>query len=366
MANIIHLEKILRSGGQVWNGWRKKHLDIRPDLSHADLCRADLSGHDLRRADLKGAHLWNANLSEADLSKSDLCGAYLNGAHLESANLHTANLNGAELIGADLIFSKFTEARLRKANLHGAQLLEADFRGADLREARLCDASLTRANFENANLAGCFVHGVSAWDVRLRGAIQTDLVITPDGECQITSDNLEVAQFMYLLLNGERLRYSLDAITSKFVLILGRFTPVRKRILAIIRQGLRRAGYVPVLFDFQKPSSRDVHETVTTLARLARFVIADITDPRSIPQELVSIVEQLPSLPIQPILLQGAKPWGMFDHLKRYPWVLPLRRYQTLRNPTLHLGRMIGPAERRLKRPGGSPRRPRSSRPTAT
>jgi hypothetical protein len=60
---------------------------------------------------------------------------------------------------------------------------------------------------------------------------------------------------------------------------------------------------------------------------MAKFVIADITDPKSIPQELVSIVEQLPSLAVQPILLQGGEPWGMYDHIKRYPWVLPLALY---------------------------------------
>lgn len=72
---------------------------------------------------------------------------------------------------------------------------------------------------------------------------------------------------------------------------------------------------------------KDLHETITMLARMSRFVIADITDAKSIPQELVSIVEQLPSLPVQPILQQDCEPWAMFDHIKRYPWVLELYRY---------------------------------------
>ena len=24
----------------------------------------------------------------------------------------------------------------------------------------------------------------------------------------------------------------------------------------------------------------------------------------------------------------GSEPWGMFDHIKRYPWVLPVRTYK--------------------------------------
>ena len=44
------------------------------------------------------------------------------------------------------------------------------------------------------------------------------------------------------------------------------------------------------MFDFVKPDSKDTIETLTTLARLAHFVIADITNPISIPGELMSIV----------------------------------------------------------------------------
>jgi len=49
-----------------------------------------------------------------------------------------------------------------------------------------------------------------------------------------------------------------------------------------------------------KPDSRDITETVTTLARLARFIIADITDPKSIPLELQSIVPDV-AVPVQPL-----------------------------------------------------------------
>jgi hypothetical protein len=167
------------------------------------------------------------------------------------------------------------------------------------------------------------------WNITLTGAIQKNLVITREDEPTIQVDDLRVAQFVYLLLNNAEIRHVIDTITSKVVLILGRFTAERKAVLDGIREELRKHDYVPVLFDFDKPESKDTHETVTTLARMARFVIADITDPRSIPQELVSIVEQLPSLAVQPILLQGGEPWGMYDHIKRYPWVLPVARYQS-------------------------------------
>jgi hypothetical protein len=159
---------------------------------------------------------------------------------------------------------------------------------------------------------------------------QSDLIITLDDEPIVTVDNIEVAQFISLLLHNEKIRQVIDTITTKVVLILGRFTPERKVVLDAIREELRRRDFIPVLFDFDKPGTKDTHETIPTLARLARFVIADITGPKSIPQELISIVETLPSLAIQPLWQEGHEPWGMFDHIKRYPWVLAIHPYKDL------------------------------------
>jgi hypothetical protein len=85
---------------------------------------------------------------------------------------------------------------------------------------------------------------------------------------------------------------------------------------------------VPILFDFTKPAGRNITETVSILAHLARFVIADITDARSIPQELQHIVPNNPSLPVQPIILASQHQYGMFADLLDYPWVLAPFAYE--------------------------------------
>src|SRR5438270_286271 len=81
-------------------------------------------------------------------------------------------------------------------------------------------------NLSGADLTGCFIHGISVWNVQLDETIQRDLVITrlegPTREPTITVDNLELAQFIYLLLDNKKIGYAIDTITSKVVLILGR------------------------------------------------------------------------------------------------------------------------------------------------
>src|ERR1700693_2962645 len=57
-----------------------------------------------------------------------------------------------------------------------------------------------------------------------------------------------------LLLNNPKIRDVIDTIAKKAVLILGRFTPERKAVLDDLREALRIHGYLPILFDFEKPS----------------------------------------------------------------------------------------------------------------
>ena len=190
--------------------------------------------------------------------------------------------------------------------------------------------------------------------MQLQGAIQFNLVITLPDQPTITVDNLEVAQFIYLLLNNKKIRDVIDTITSKVVLILGRFIPERKVILDALRDELRKRNYTPVLFDFEKPPSRDLTETVSILAHLARFIIVDLTDPSSAPHEVATIIPQC-IVPVQPLLLQDdTKPryeYAMFYDLRaRYHWVLPTYHYMDTASLLASLEeRVIAPAEQKAE-----------------
>jgi uncharacterized protein YjbI with pentapeptide repeats len=380
---------VLRQGSDAWNAWRKVGLwaDLSSaDLSGADLRGADLFGADLSGAGLSGANLHGANLREADLTKADLIhahvsqarlsdanlseallaeanlsganlsGAKLSGANLFGANLSEADLHRADLSEADLRTADFSETDLWEANLRRANLSEANLRRANLSEADLSEANLSgvdlsradviRTNFTGAQLTGCRVYGIPAWNLKLEGAQQKNLIITPRGEPEITVDNLEVAQFIYLLLNNQSIRHVIDTITSKVVLILGRFTPERKAVLDALREELRQRDYTPVVFDFDKPASKDLTGTVQTLANMARFVIADLTDPSSVPHELAMVVPGTP-VPVQPVLLEGQREYAMLVDLKRrHHWVLEPYCYASPERLLADLSeRVIVPAE---------------------
>ncbi len=326
MANEEHLA-ILRQGVDAWNQWRKESPEVTPDLSGADLIEAHLHQAYLRGTNLAGANLREAYLSLADLNEANLRGANLGGANLIRARFCGADLSGANLSEANLRGADLSEANLSRTDLFGTFFTQANLSLANLTQAKLEGATLIQTNCAKANFTNCWIYGISAWDLNLTDAIQKDLIVTPQHQSVLTVDNLEVAQFIYLLLHSEKVRQVIDTITSKAVLILGRFTPKRKAVLDALRTELRKHDFTPILFDFDKPTSRNLTETVSTLAHMARFVIADITDAKSIPQELQRIVPGLPSLPVQPIILASQYEYSMFIDLQDYPWVLPIHRY---------------------------------------
>ena len=82
---------------------------------------------------------------------------------------------------------------------------------------------------------------------------------------------------------------------------------------------------------------------------MARFIIADLTDPSSIPKELEAIVPDV-AVPVQPIIEKGRRPYAMHGDYWKYDWVLELQEYEGLDALLMSLTEMvIAPAEKMLK-----------------
>lgn len=309
---ISNLNKILLKGAENWNEWRMANQVKNPDLT----------GAYLKEASLSKANLIGVNLTNAILHKADLCRAKLQGANLKGADLHEANLNKADLTGANL----------SEADLSRAILVETDLSGA--------------------TMTGCNVYGISAWDITLTGTVQKDLKISANKkDPDITVDNIEVAQFIYFLIDNDNIRKFIDTVGKKGVLIIGRFTDQRKKILHLIRDELRsKYDLQPIMFEFDPLSTEPTIKTLSTLAHLCRFVIADLTDAKSVLQELTTILNNVSTLPVQPILQKGADLPPMGDSFLIRESVLELYTYDDGKTLIKEIPKkMISPAENRAK-----------------
>ena len=312
--------EILKQGTKFWNNWRRDNPSINVNLCHQNCS--------------------NMKLQEIDFSEANLVGTIFNGTDLTRAKFHSAILNSAKLCDANL-----TRVFMRWTSLYGAQLV-----GANLKDAMLTSTNLTRTNLTGADLTGANltcsnfvqtylddailsdvqVYGISAWDIKVnKNTIQNNLTVTPVGKAKVSVDNLEIAQFIHLLLDNDKIRDVINTIGNKGVLILGRFTDERKAVLDSIRRKLRKLNYVPMMFDFEKPTKKDLTETVQLLANMSKFVIADITEAKSIPQELSHIIPNFPSVPVRPIILSSERKYAMFERWEKYKSVLPVFEYDS-------------------------------------
>ena len=389
MANEDHLKHLTSKYGH-WNEWREQNPNIVPDLRSADLegqlligknlsnalldranlNRADLRHADLTKASIRNANIYDAHFNDAIFEETDLCGsviirssfprakfrgtklkAEIQKVNFQKASFHGTDLSGVkfwecDFYGADLtdtILSGatisnsslaetvFNHAHMDRIDLSGTKLVRAKLIDCNLHEAKLINTSLVQTDLTGADLTGCQVYGASVWDLAIDETTkQNDLIVQRRGGPKVVVDDIEVAQFIYLLLRREKIRNVIDTITSKAVLILGRFTPDRKVVLDALSDELRQYELLPIVFDFEGSVARDFTETIMILAGMSLFVIADVSNPKSLPLELQATVPDY-RIPFVPIIQEGEQPFSMLDDLKKYDWVLePVLTYSSV------------------------------------
>jgi Pentapeptide repeats (8 copies) len=268
----------------------------------------------LRDLLLRGSKVWNVERPPGWLNLADL------------------DLDDLDLRGADL-----SHAGMWGCNLQRSDLSDAVLDGADLSCANLCRARLIRASVQGANFREAWVYGAAIWDLQGIPSNEERLSILPDGDRYLKSDHellrveaggLRIAQFLssaYSALTASEpdalLSGMVDALSARVALLLGRFTASAERLKRIASHLCKEHSIAAMVFDFGKPASRDLTESVTLWARMCSFIIADLTDPASVPHELASIIPFLPSVPVFPIIKTEDQPYAMLEHLLRYPWV---------------------------------------------
>jgi uncharacterized protein YjbI with pentapeptide repeats len=380
------IEAVEHQDATIWNTWREDAKIERPNLKGADLSNVVLQEVNLMVTDLTGVCLQNATISAsfdyAVLNKANLRGACMHDCRFNETQLVEADCRECDFSSSQIVASNFSLAQLQKAAFKRcdledtvfdwADLSDTNFYQADLFMASLKFATLRRTNFVGANLnhahltgaqltecnlrrtlfidsdirettiKDCAVYGVAAWRLkRDEFTCQRNLRVSDDDEAPLFVDDIEVAQFINLMVHNPRIREVIDTISRKGVLILGRFTAERKLVLDAIRDKLRSLGFVPVLFDFEQPSQRDFEETIKILAGLSRFVIADITNPSSSPLEIHATVPDY-MIPFVPLIKSNETPFSMFEGLQqKYWWVLDTLEYPSSDALTRALENMV-------------------------
>lgn len=334
MDSSIEYIELLSRGAKAWNEWRINYPFKAPCLREVNFVNAfsgsgfydlpefygvNFSDVDFNCSSFRNSTFCDCTFDGAKITFSDLVDAYFQSCTFKNVNMRVCKIGNAHFI--DCIFED--------SDLSYCSAENTSFHGSSFKNTALENISFVKSDFSNTVLDGCRVYGISSWNLNLDNSEQRNLVITKKNEPEITVDNIELAQFLYLMINNENLRNIINTITSKVVLILGNFSPERKEVLDNIRVQLRSYDLIPVMFDFNKPNFRNLTETVITLASMSKFIIADITSPRSIPHELATLVKEFPSIAVYPTIQGIETEYGMFQDLTNYPWVKEIRRYST-------------------------------------
>jgi len=305
MANPEH-ENILQQGVEKWNAWRQANPGIEPDLSNCFIprglllkregpVRKELTKKGINYAAIRDKILKQViNFSHVNFHRSSFEGGWYNDANFEGANFYEADLSRAHL----------SNTNLRNCNFRKAYLDRADLSGADIINANLNRATLVNANICGARIENCIVYGVSAWGLQTdentlqRNLMMEDTNITGDNIIEevmrisehypMMVDDIEVAQFIHFIKNYSNLGKGLKAMLEKGVLLLGKFREGGREILEKVAETVRRNKLIPIIFDFDGPEGSNIIETVTVLAGISRFVVANLNGS-SVPAELERI-----------------------------------------------------------------------------
>lgn len=303
------VSKIVLQGAAVWNAWREQTRSL--PLTFSAPHWYDSPGRNGKQ--VKGRNKF-------DFSGMNLSGVSIYKAFAEGLNLRGAEFNGTLFEEGDFSRADFREACFRNTRLNKTILTGANFDGATFVNCNLNRANLVGASFRVKEITETVVYGISAWDlvtsdetkqskliIEKTYDLYTDLI--QQNKIPVMVDDIELAEFIHYLSNHKKIRETLNILNNKSVLILGRFANGGLDLLYSIGDWFRSKGYLPMIFDFQRPDSLSLTETAVTMAGLSKFIVVDLSGP-SVPAELQAILMQLK----KPILAFG-NPYSLFPDL---------------------------------------------------
>jgi uncharacterized protein YjbI with pentapeptide repeats len=296
---------------EIENGRDLRAIDLsnnsrlgRAKLNETNISNANFNNSNLVEAELNntiaiGSNFYKATLSfaklnEAILKEAIFIGAVMFGVEMKGADLEGADLTNVLLQDANISNSKFNnEVSLDGADLNGVEAKQTTFNNCELNGANFFMANLTESEFNNSVLTNsifngaditktkiinCNIYGISAWGIKTNeNTIIKDLIISENP--LITVDDIEIAQFIYLILNNKQISKIITSMRTKVVLILGSFRENEKKTLDLAKEIVLKnsRGYIPMVFDFDPSTLQTLIDTIRVLELLSRFIIIDLT-----------------------------------------------------------------------------------------
>lgn len=220
----------------------------------------EVKGPDFSKSDLTGADFFLANLNESSFKGSIINNVNLMHSMIMMSNFRNSIINDTKFVGANLWNSNFSVSNIQNSDFSGSNLLNIDL--------------------SSAQIINCKIYGISCWDLKRNNfTIIKDLIINRQNKNKeiITTDDIELAQFIYLILNNNKISNLITTMRTKAILILGSFDNESKPVLDKIKEILPKYNLIPIVFDFSAPLEQRSIETIRTLALLSKFVIVDLS-----------------------------------------------------------------------------------------
>jgi hypothetical protein len=296
-----------------------------------------LNNRDLRFIEFYKEEFWKVRTNLKEVKKKDkeyleVTGPLFSNADLTGANFFLANLMGSSFKGSIINNVNFMSALILKSNFRNSIIENSEFNGADLWNSNFSASNIKNSNFRGSNLTkidissakimDCKIYGISCWDIKRNDYTITKNLIISDPYSDdpiITIDDIELAQFIYLILNNKKISNLITTMRTKSVLLLSSFDNKSKLVLDKIKELLLKYDFIPIVFDFMPSNKQDLMETIRTLALLSRFVIVDLSIQSGQLHELASLVKET-YIPFVTIASEGSKQTRMLNEFRHHYW----------------------------------------------
>lgn len=321
-----------------WNEWRYANFTQTVILQDIDFTKV------LRRRKFTNFHFHDVTFKNCTFQGHQFFQCNFDGTLFSSCSLHPK--------------SRFESCYMEQTKFSGSTLNGAVFRDCNLNQSEFVDdtklhdvdfygSSLIEATFKNSVIRKCKVYGANFWGLNVSDTVQEDIFITNFRSAKSKKLNeitkiydIELAHLINLLTDNSKFSSIIRGVQSSFVLILGSFGDNLPNLQMLKDEILRHEEYVPILFDWNKEHNLDFLETIILLAGFSKFIVVDLSGPRSVPAELQAILSTI-MIPVIPILKSDETEFGVYSFTNKYSWVSGVIRYDRMEDVTAKFDKAI-------------------------